>query len=164
MIYSVYEGVDNCWHIQFSQVWILLAHTHENNGFPCRVHHVDCSAHFGVHSVELGHNDAVDCARILHIDRKVDQRLVKLGQLVNRVVSNQSFTHKKHHLWLINVNKFGKLAHKSFVALHAPCRINQHHINALISSLSQGFFCNLARIIPIAFLVEGDAQDVRVRF
>ena len=155
---SVHESVDDCWDIELPQVRILLPNPNKDNRFARRVHHVDSSADFLIHSVELGEHYAVDCARIVRVDGKVDQGLVELSQLVNSVIADKSFTDEQDHVWRVDVNKFCQLAHESLIALHATCSVNQHHIVVLVLRIEQSFFGDHSRIIFVALLIERDIE------
>ena len=69
-----------------------MANTHEENWFASTLHHVDCSANFLIHSVELGQHDAIDASRILLNDSEIDQALIEFGQLVDSIISDKGFT------------------------------------------------------------------------
>jgi hypothetical protein len=60
-------------------VGVLLAHTYENDGFPCGVDHVEGSAHLFINCVEFGQNNAIDCSRVRVGDGIVNEGLVELG-------------------------------------------------------------------------------------
>ena len=69
-------------------MWVLLANSDEDNRFARGVDHIDGSSNFLVHSVKLGQDDPVNGPRIGHIDGEVDQRLVELRELVDRIVAH----------------------------------------------------------------------------
>jgi hypothetical protein len=98
---------------------VFLANTDEHDWLACRVDHVECSADFFVDGVKLSQDDAVNCSWVFNTDSKVNQTLVEFGQLVNRVITDESFTHKQHDVGLVDVNEFRQLSHQLFISLHA---------------------------------------------
>ena len=52
------------------------------------------------------------------------------------------------------MDQLGKLSHKSFIALHAPGRVNQHDIVVLVLGVKQGLFGDHGRIVLVALLIE----------
>jgi len=116
--------VHNSWDVELPDVGVLLADTDEHDWLACRVNHVDGSADLVIHRVELGQDDPINSSRVVLIDCKVDQRLVELRQLVNRVVSDQGFSDEQDHIWLVDVNKLGQLSHQALVALHSACSVD----------------------------------------
>ena len=135
-------------------MWVLLANSHEHDRLPGRVHHVEGSANFLIDSIEFGHDDPVNGPWVAHIDGEVNQRLIELGQLVDRIVANQSFAHEEYHVRRVDVNQFGKLAHEPFIALHTPGSVDQDHVVMLVLRLKQSFLSDHSWIVLVSLLVE----------
>lgn len=85
-------------------MWILLTNSNKHDWLASRVDHIKCSPHLLVNSIKLGQDDAINCSRVLNAYCEVNQTLVELSQLVNSVVSYESFAHKQHDIRLINVD------------------------------------------------------------
>jgi hypothetical protein len=136
-------------------VRVLLPHSHKHDWLSSSVHHVQSSSNFLINCVKLSQNDTINRPWVLRTNSVVDQTLVELCKLVDGIVAYKSLTYKKYDVWLINVNKFGKLSHKFFVALHPSCSVDKHYIKFLVASFSKSFFCNNRRIITISSFIQG---------
>ena len=99
------------------------------------MHHVNCRANFLVDSIKFSQNDAVNSPRISLIDCEVDECLIELSQLIDSVISYQGFSNKEHNVWRVDMDELGQLSHQPFVALHAPGRVNKHHVEVLALSI-----------------------------
>ena len=135
---------------------ILLTNTAEDYGFTRDMHHIDGSTHFPIDGVEFSQYDSINGSRVLHIDSKVDQGLVKLRQLIDSVITDECFADKQHDVRRVDMNKFSKLSHESLISLHSSRSINQHNIVMLILCINQSFFGNDSWIVFVSLLIEGN--------
>lgn len=117
------------------------------------MHHIDRGANLLIHSIKFGENDAINSARIRHVYGEINQRLIKLSQLINGVIADQSFTHEEHHVWRVDMDQLSKLTHEALIALHPAGCIDQDDIIALVLGFDQGLLRNHCRVILVAFLV-----------
>ena len=83
---------------------VFLANADENDWLSCSVDHIECSPNFLVDGVKLGQDDAINCSWVFNTHRKVNQTLVELSQLVNRIIADESFTHKQNDIGLVDVD------------------------------------------------------------
>lgn len=58
---------------------VLLSDSDEHDWLASCVDHVEGGSHLLVHSIELGHDDAINSTRVLVLNGKVNQGLVELG-------------------------------------------------------------------------------------
>ena len=99
LIASVHESIDDSRHVEFLQVWVFLANTNEQNRFASSLHHVDGRANFLIHSVEFGQHDTINGPGVRLVHCEINQRLVKLSQLIDSIVAYQSLTNEQHDVW-----------------------------------------------------------------
>ena len=64
------------------------------------------AAHFLINSVEFGEYNPVNGPGVRLIHSEVNQTLVELCQLINRVISNKCFSNKKHNVWSVHMHQF----------------------------------------------------------
>lgn len=155
--------MNNGWNVELSNVRVLLTDTNKDDRFPSRVHHVDGSTNLVVNSVKLGQNDPINRPWVV-FDSEVDQGLVELCQLVNGVVSDESFSNEEHHVWLVDVHKLCQLSHEPFIALHSASRVNQHNVILLVPGLLQSLFGNHSWIVLVPLLIKRDVEARSVDF
>ena len=144
--------------VQVADVGVRLPCAHKDDGLARGVNHIQGSANFLVNSVELGHDDSVDNSWILILNGKVDQRLVELGQLINRIITNKSFTNKQDSIWLIDMNQLSECSHQGLITLHSSGSVNKDNIIFLAFSFLQSLFGNNCWIIFVAFLIKRNVK------
>jgi len=81
-----------------------LADANEHDWLASRVDHIERSPDLLVDSIKLGQDDTINCPWVLNTYREVNQTLVELDQLVNSIVTDESFTHKQHDIGLVDVD------------------------------------------------------------
>lgn len=151
---SGHESANDRLNVQLSQVRILLANTNENDGLASRVHHVERSSHLLVDRVELGHDDAIDDARVLILHCKVNQRLIEFGQLIDRVVADKGLSNEEDCVRLVDVDQLGQCSHQCLVALHSSGGVDEDHIVLVVLSFLQGFLGDHGWIVLVPFLIQ----------
>ena len=134
---------------------VLLANTDEHDWFTCCVNHVKRSSYLLIDSVKFGHNNSINGSRVIILNSIINQSLVEFGQLINSVISNQSFSNEKYSVRLVDMNKFSEGLHQSLVTLHPSSRVNKDDIVLFVFSLLKCFFGDHCRVIFIAFMVHG---------
>jgi len=87
-------------------VRVLLSHADKHDRLSCRVYHIDGSTNFLIDSIELSQNDAINSPRVVVVDCEVDQGLVELSQLVDRVVAYERFADEKNDVWRVDMDQF----------------------------------------------------------
>lgn len=122
---------------------ILLADADENDRFAGSLHHVESGADLIVHSIKLCQDNSVDRPRIVFVVGEVDQGLVELRQLINRVISNESFSYEKHNFRFVNMDQLGQLSHQTLIALHPSGSVDQNNIVASLLGFCDSFFGNI---------------------
>ena len=71
------------------------------------MYHVDRSAYFFINSIELGQDDAINGPRVVIVDSEVDQRLVELCQLIDRIVADERLAYEKNDVWRVVMDQLG---------------------------------------------------------
>lgn len=141
---------------------VLLADSDKQDWLSSRLNHVNRCAHFLVNCVKLSQDDPVDRPWISLINSKINQALVKLGQLVDRIVANESLTNEQDNIWLIHVDKLGKLAHQLLVTLHAACCVDQHDVVVLVSCFLKSLLCDDGWVILVSLFVYRNVETSSV--
>ena len=104
---------------------VLLTDTHEDDRFSCGVDHVEGGAHLLIDSVKFGKDNTVDCARVRVGDGIVNQGLIELCELINRIIANEGLSNEEDNIRVVNVHELRQSLHQVFVALHSSCCINE---------------------------------------
>ena len=67
---------------------VLLADTHEDDGFSSGVDHVKCGAHFFIDRVKFGQDNAVDCSWVRVGNCIVNEGLIELCELIYSIITD----------------------------------------------------------------------------
>jgi len=83
---------------------VFLAYSHKYNWFASGVHHIESSTHFVIDSIKLGHDDAINSARVIVLDSIVNKLLIKFSELIDSIIPNKSFPHKQNYIRIVHMN------------------------------------------------------------
>jgi len=73
---SVHKGVNNCLHIEFLEVRVLLTNTDKNNRFASGVHHIQSRSNLFINRIKLCHDDSINALWIVTGGCRIKQSLV----------------------------------------------------------------------------------------
>lgn len=83
----------DCFHVQLLQVGIFLAHAHIQDWLSCAIDQGQSGSDLVINSVELREQYSADLS-LIGISGLLLNGLVKFGDLIHGVVSNQSLSDK----------------------------------------------------------------------
>lgn len=84
--------------------------------------------------VKLGKDDTVDTTlpRRAAQGRKVLQRAIKLGELVDGLVTDKSLADKDNLVGVVDRHELGERTHERLIVLHTTGRVDEHYIETVL--------------------------------